>query len=140
MLRILIAASSAFVAAIAHADLVYVANSNNNTIVKFTEQGIGSVFAPTSSRPNGLAFDTAGNLYVALPDLNRIERFSPTGVNLGAFATTGLDNPGGLAFDIGGNLYVANRNNTIRRFTATGFDLGSFATTGLRQPLVRCHS
>ena len=117
------------------ADFVYVSNTNSNTIERFTESGIGSVFATTSSSPRGLAFDSAGNLYVAYPSLNIIEKFSSTGVDLGPFVSTSLSTPEGLAFDSGGNLYASNlANHTIRRFTATGFDLGTFASTGLTSP------
>jgi PKD repeat protein len=66
---------------------------------------------------------------------NTIRKFSPTGVDLGDFATTGLHFPHGLAFDPAGNLYVANSpNNTIREFSPAGVDLGNFATTGLNFP------
>ncbi len=57
------------------------------------------VFFSAAFHVGGLAFDSAGNLYVAGgggPD--SIRKLSPTGVDLGNFATTGLDNPVGLAF------------------------------------------
>ena len=79
-----------------------------------------------------MAFDGSGNLYVANLDANTIEKFSPTGRDLGAFAT-GLDGPVGLAFDSSGNLYAANyhdTNGTIEKFSSTGTDLGVFASTG----------
>lgn len=129
-------ASSVLVPAPARADFVYVSNgSGSNTITRFNEGGVGSVFATTTSSPRGLAFDSSGNLYVAYPLLNVVQKFSPTGVDLGPFISTGLSTPEGLAFDSGGNLYVSNiGNDTIRRFTSTGFDLGTFATTGLNDP------
>ena len=127
-------AFAVFTAPPASADLVYVTNSNN-TIVRFSEDGIGSVFATTTSIPTGIAFDALGNVYVAYPLLNVVERFSPTGVDLGPFISTGLNVPECLAFDSGGNLYVTNLgNDTIRRYTATGFDLGTFASAGLNDP------
>jgi hypothetical protein len=46
----------------------------------------------------GLAFDTSGNLYVSNRADNTIRKFSPTGADLGFFATTGMVNPVGLAF------------------------------------------
>ena len=76
-----------------------------------------------------------GDLFVANQTINTIREFSPTGHDLGNFATTGLNGPTGLAFDKRGNLYVSNINgNTIRRFSPTGQDLGDFATTGLSSP------
>ena len=42
--------------------------------------------------------DASGNVYVSLVG-NTIEKYSPTGVDLGVFANTGLQYPWGLAFD-----------------------------------------
>ena len=78
---------------------------------------------------------STGNLFVANQTANTIHEFSPTGVDLGTFASTGLNGPTGLAFDQAGNLYVSNINgNTIREFSPSGADLGNFATTGLNNP------
>jgi sugar lactone lactonase YvrE len=80
----------------------------------------------------GMAFDSAGNLYAANADGNTIEKFSPSGVDLGVFAA-GLTTPNGLAFDIAGNLYSTNGDNTIRKFTPGGSS-SIFANTGLNDP------
>jgi DNA-binding beta-propeller fold protein YncE len=90
------------------------------------------VFADSGfASPFGLAFDRAGNLYVANFDGNTVEEFSPTGEDLGVFASTGLAGPLGMMFDRDGNLYVANRGtDTIEKFSPTGEDLGVFAQTG----------
>ena len=75
------------------------------------------------------------NLFVANQTGNTIREFSPSGEDLGYFATNGLNGPTGLAFDKRGNLYVSNINdNTIREFSPSGEDLGNFATTGLSTP------
>ena len=75
-------------------------------------------------------------LFVANQGGNTIREFSPAGVDLGNFATTGLQGPTALAFDASGNLYVSNRaGNTIREFSPTGQDLGTFAMTGLVNPV-----
>ena len=102
------------------------------SIEKFTPDGVGSVFADTGlGTPFGLVFDSAGNLYVANNFINTIEKFSPTGQDLGVFASTGLHGPLGMIFDRNGNLYVANvLSNTIEKFSPTGQDLGVFAQTG----------
>ena len=114
---------------------LYVSNGSpgeTSSILKFTPDGVGSVFADSGlAIPFGLAFDGAGNLYVANSLSNTIEKFSPTGQDLGVFASTGLDGPLGLMFDSDGNLYVANRDSaTIEKFSPTGEDLGVFAHTG----------
>ena len=91
---------------------------------------------PGFRNPALIAFDKRGNLYVTNFDGNTIREFSPTGVDLGDFATTGLSTPAGLAFDKYGNLYVSNRGDgTIRKFSRSGVDLGYFATTGMITPV-----
>ena len=116
---------------------LYVSNASGGptgtgSIEKFTPAGGGSVFADTGIQvPFGLAFDSAGNLYVSNNLSSTVEKFSPTGEDLGVFASTGLDSPLGMMFDPAGNLYVANRgNSTIEKFSPTGEDLGVFANTG----------
>src|SRR5678816_1313923 len=108
------------VSAALHADILYVANSDNNTIVKFSASGAVSGFASgLGDTPFGLAFDSAGNLYVGNLD-DTIERITPGGVR-SVFASSGLSVPTGLAFDGLGNLYVANeRTSTIEKFTPSG--------------------
>ena len=58
----------------------------------------------------GLAFDSAGNLFVAWliggPGTGRIYKFTPNGVRT-TFASGLLLNHNGLAFDRAGNLFVA---------------------------------
>ena len=91
--------------------------------------------APAQAR-NLFATEQTQNLFVANQSTNTIREFSPTGADLGNFATTGLNGPTGLAFDKHGNLYVSNRGDgTIRKFSPSGADLGYFATTGMTTPV-----
>jgi len=88
--------------------------------------------------PRGLAFDQAGNLYVANQHGNTVQRFSSDGISLGTFASTGLRDPFALAFDASGDLYISNQSGgTIRRYSPSGEDLGIFATvsTPLANPV-----
>jgi sugar lactone lactonase YvrE len=108
---------------------MYVANSGANIIEKYTD-GVGTVFANTGlSVPEGLAVDSAGNVYVANLGNNTIMKFTPCGVG-SLFANTNLSSPRGLALDSAGNLFVANSvGGTIVKFTPAG--VGSvFATVG----------
>jgi sugar lactone lactonase YvrE len=74
------------------------------------------------------------NLFVADQTAGIIVLFSPSGEDLGIFAS-GLNGPTGLAFDKACNLYVSEiAGNTIHRFSPSGEDLGYFATTGLSTP------
>jgi DNA-binding beta-propeller fold protein YncE len=116
---------------------LYVSNAyggpaGNGSVLKFTPDGVGSVFTDTGLQlAFGLAFDREGNLYVSNVRSSTIEKFSPTGTDLGVFASAGLNEPYGIMFDRAGNLYAANRgNSTIEKFSPSGADLGVFAHTG----------
>jgi hypothetical protein len=80
----------------------------------------------TLAGAEGIAFDSAGNLYISSFSHGTIEKYSPAGVDLGAFASAGLVSTYGLAFDADGNLYAASSGG-IRKFSPTGADLGGFA-------------
>jgi sugar lactone lactonase YvrE len=63
-------------------------------IKKYSRTGSGlGTFATTQPSSYGLAVDKARNLYVANYSHGTIEKFSPSGENLGAFVSTGLSNP-----------------------------------------------
>jgi len=116
---------------------LYVSNAyggpeRHGSVLKFTPDGVGTVFADTGLHlAFGMAFDREGNLYVSNVQSSTIEKFSPTGIDLGIFASTGLNQPYGIMFDAAGNLYAANKGNrTIEKFSPTGEDLGVFAQTG----------
>jgi sugar lactone lactonase YvrE len=107
--------------------------TRTGTVLKFSPDGVVSVFADSGfSLPWGLAMDRDGNLYVGNFRASTIEKFSPTGEDLGVFASAGVHSPHGMIFDAAGNLYVANNAaQTIERFSPTGVDLGTFARTQL---------
>lgn len=119
---------------------IFVQNGGTNVIVKFTSGGASNFIIGTNVNfaPEGLALDAGGNLYVAQLLFNSIEKYSPEGTDLGAFATTGLNLPVALAFDTNGNLYASSLsrdgNSFIEKFSSSGTDLGVFASTNLDQP------
>jgi DNA-binding beta-propeller fold protein YncE len=86
------------------------------------------LFATSINGPEGLAFDSSINLYVANYGGNPISEFSPSGASLGTFASAGLGSPTGLAFDTTGDLFVSNYVGTIVEFSPTGSSLETFAT------------
>ena len=109
-----------------------------------TPAGVVSTFASGFDDPVGLAFDSAGNLYVANAGNDTVSKVTPAGV-VSTFAS-GFDGPDGLAFDSAGNLYVANLgSNTVSEVTPAGvvstFASGFNSPDGLafdrRQPLRR---
>jgi uncharacterized protein (TIGR03437 family) len=83
----------------------------------------------------GLAFDAAGNLYVADASAHRVRRIAPTGIittvagngqrgfsgDGGSATAASLSNPYGLATDPTGNLYIADLGNSrVRHVSPDG--------------------
>ena len=76
-------------------------------------------------QPHGLAFDQAGNLYVAESGNHRVRRIDPSGIisTVGGTGANGhgwdglpalepaLSSPSGVAVDMSGNLFVADGSN-----------------------------
>ncbi len=84
-----------------------------------TPAGAVSTFASGLDDPGGLAFDAAGNLYIANDGNNSVSEVTPAGA-VSTFVSSGLSEPDALAFDAAGNLYVANNgNNTISEVMPT---------------------
>jgi trimeric autotransporter adhesin len=86
-------------------------------------------------RPNGVAADAAGNLYIADTNNNRIRKVSAEGIITtiaggSVFGYSGdgdpaydalLNSPSGVAVDAGGNLYIADTGNSqIRKISTAG--------------------
>src|SRR5436309_9489492 len=85
---------------------LYVSNSGG-PIYRFTPGGVQSTFASGLSSPEGLAFDSAGNLFVADRVANgTINEFTPGGAR--SIFASGLSYPEGLAFDNAGNLFATD--------------------------------
>ena len=128
---------------------VYVADRGNSTIRKITPAGvvttlagsavfIGSADATgTAARffwPEGVATDSAGNVYVADTANRTIRKITPAGVvttlagTAGVFGSTdatgaaaSFASPRGVATDGAGNVYVSDTgNHSIRKITPAG--------------------
>ncbi|MEO8761249.1 MAG: T9SS type A sorting domain-containing protein [Bacteroidia bacterium] len=129
---------------------IYISDDGNNVIRKIDASGIittvvgtgvagfsgdgGQATAAQLNSQNGIAFDAAGNLYIADGSNNRIRMVNTLGIistvagtGTAGFAGDGgqatnakLQNPSPLAFDTNGNLYVADQTNHIRKINASG--------------------
>jgi streptogramin lyase len=127
----------------------YVADMWNATIRMITPGGVVTTFAGSPgqlggsdgtgssarfNRPNGLAMDGSGNLYVADTGNNTIRKISPAGAVTTLAGTAGqggnsdgtganarFNQPRGVSVDGTGNVYVADsNNNTVRKVTPGG--------------------
>jgi sugar lactone lactonase YvrE len=132
---------------------VYVADPGNETIRKVTSAGVVTTLAGLAGSagtndgtgsaarfyyPNGLAVDSAGNVYVADTHNETIRKVTPVGANWVVTTLAGLaadsagsadgtgsaarfNYPCGVAVDTNGNAYVADtHNHTIRKVTPAG--------------------
>ena len=128
---------------------VYVADESNSTIRKITPAGVVTTLAGTAgitgsadgtgaaarfTHTNGVATDSAGNVYVAdvgnhtirkITSAGAVTTFAGTagtsGSTDGIGATARFEFPMGVATDSAGNVYVADvYNNTIGKITSAG--------------------
>ena len=122
--------------AVDSADNLYVADNGNHSIRKIkistkvvsTLAGTGTAGSADTAaaqgdkpavvaqfdNPSGIAVDSAGILYVADYNNNRIRKITSGGVVTtiaGDDTAAQFDNPSGIAVDLAGNLYVADYNN-----------------------------
>ena len=111
----------------------YVTGYASGIVTRISPSGAITKFA-SMSHAYAMAFDKSGNLYVSDGD-SAIRHFSPTGSDLGIFAS-GSFRPAGMAFDATGNLCVANfaanaGSNAIVRFAPDGTPLPSWGDSSL---------
>ena len=99
---------------------LYATDSQNGTILRYTAPNSYTVFASGLERPQGLAFDSAGNLFVVengASYVSRVLKFSAP--NAFSVFATGLQSAYGIAIDRTGVVYVSEYGGgNIRRYTA----------------------
>ena len=136
----------AFDAPLPAVDMLYV-SLGNNTIVSYDTTGNNgstiassvATFASTNlNSPQGLAFDSLGNLFVGNYGNNTISKFGRTGAYLGNINNNTYYSDGtvGMAIDSHGNLFASNSSdNTIRKFSNSGLQIGEISALNLSGPL-----
>ncbi len=130
---------------------LYIADTQNNVVRKVASNGVITTFAGTGvagssgdggqaaaaqlSKPQSVAVDSTGNVYIADTQNNRVREVTMDG-SINTFAGNGnggysgdggpavsaqLNQPYGLAFDGSGSLYIADFNNSrVRKVTPDG--------------------
>jgi sugar lactone lactonase YvrE len=103
--------------AINAANDVFVLNELGGTVIEITPSGTQSTFATGLTDPTGLAFNSAGNLFVA--QVGSIAKITPGG-SVSTFAS--IPNAvWALAFNSAGNLFATDQaSNDILEFTPNG--------------------
>ena len=146
--------------AVASDGAIYIGDTGNDRIRKVATDGTITTFAGNGSEvfsgdgglatnaslfgPNGMAFDAAGNLFIADTRHSRIRKISLGGVittvagngqetynGEGSALSFALNDPVSVAFDASGNLYIADTLNCRIREVTNGI-ISTFA--GLGQP------
>lgn len=107
--------------------LLFATAANSGTVMRYNLTINASiVYASGLSSPFGLAFDSAGNLYVSNFTGNTITKITPDQNK--ANVVTGLTGPQGLTFDRTGNLYVADfGSNNVYRYSPPSGTRTTFA-------------
>ena len=86
--------------------------------------------------PNGVAVDSAGNVYVSEGNGNRGQKFTSSGGFLMAFGIPGdvpggFVTPSGIAVDSLGNIYMTDSTtNRVSKFNSSGTFVTTWGTTG----------
>lgn len=140
--------------------LLYIVDSQSHRIVRINGDGTtvtvagnhqygfsgdgGPATAASLYDPRQLAFDRAGNFYIADSQNLRIRKVTPTGListfagsaapgyagDGGSAVKASLNYPTGVACDSAGNVYIADQlNNVVRKVASSGV-ISTFAGTG----------
>jgi streptogramin lyase len=139
--------------AVDDAGTIWVADRDNNRILRFANDGTPRPFEPLRYRrwsadpgffrlPYDVDVDGLGNLYVADTQNHRIQVFSPSGRFLRKWGHNGGDGTSGtgagefnqprdLSLDAFGNVWVADHENKrVQKFTRDGRFLGRWGANG----------
>jgi len=87
------------------------------------------------NRPQGVAVDKAGNLYIADTGNSAIKEWTAANNTVTTLASSGLGYLSGVAVDGAGNVYIGDAGNqVIEKWTAANNSVTTLAASGLNQP------
>jgi sugar lactone lactonase YvrE len=93
--------------------------NTGGAVASFAYGAAINTYSTGATRPWGMAFDAAGNLYVADYTNGIVYKYNvATGV--AASFITGLTKPTGIVFDASGNVYVSQFNGNVYSFASSG--------------------
>jgi DNA-binding beta-propeller fold protein YncE len=110
---------------------IYVADTNNGRVQKFSPNGTFVTQIGPFEPPNGVAIDRAGNIYVAeVGSKHRVQKLGPDGTFIAAWAP-GLYGPRKIAIGPDDSIYVADSGrNRIVKLSPDGQMLASWGSLG----------
>ncbi len=119
-------------------EVVYVADTGDARIVRFTSAGhpLGTFGSAPLVRPVALALAPGGDLYVADAGASRVVELSPRGSLLAAWGGAGsapgrFEEPAGIAVDSAGHVFVSDRRaDRVQEFTPRGRLLAAWGAPG----------
>lgn len=127
---------------VAAGGIVYVADSDNHRIQKFTSDGTflakwGSSGTDDGefNRPWSVAADTSGHVYVADTGNHRVQKFADDGTILLTWGSGGTGDgqffaPSGIAVDNDGNVLVTDLGDRLQKFSPDGTFLSKIVGIG----------
>ena len=99
---------------------LFVSDWTSGNIYEFTPDGVKSIFASGLYYPMGLAFNSAGDLFVGTSIYGtNIYKFTPDGVK-SVYRSIADSYPLGLAFNQAGDLFASSGDNNVYEFTPAG--------------------
>jgi hypothetical protein len=114
---------------------LYVADTGNSRIAKFTGAGVADGTLAAVPSPTFIAIDSSGgaskgDVYVVNSAEAKIAKFNPAGALVGGWATGGnlggLGEIAGIATDSSGDLWVYNTEGLMRQFNPVGTQISEF--------------
>lgn len=116
---------------------IYVADTGNQRVARFTVAGQPLASLPVVGAPRGVAVTPdAQRIYVSTTKDNRIRTYAPDGTQLNVFGGLGrkigkLAYPAQISLGPDGDLWVADRGNSrVQRFGPDGERLAAFGSHG----------